>query len=287
MKQSLILVLLFAVLSWGGYLLLNARHTGSQAEDIGSGSDPELTLSSVEVPTITTKTRRESFAKENATVNIEYPFVAIASDPVRAADANALIASYIDDRIARFQEHAQDVPAALREGAIGSDLTLRYHVLLVSPTFLSLRFDSSEYIAGAAHPNNETRIVNYDTERHLLLGTIDLFASSTPAILHLSESARRILKERFHDDGEEYVQTHIIPGSAPTYENFREVGLTPEGLLLIFNPYQVAPYARGTVEVFLPFSDTYEGKAIEDILAPRIMSAREDAKTNFREATPE
>lgn len=287
MKRTLVLALLLAMLSWGGYLLLNARHTGSQAEDIALRPDTELALSSVEVPAITTKIRRESLAQENATINIEYPFVAIASDPVRAADANALIASYVDDRIARFHEHAQDVPPVLREGAVGSDLTLRYHVLLVSPTILSLRFDSSEYIAGAAHPNNETRIVNYDTERHLLLGTIDLFASGTPAMTHLSDSARRILKERFRDDGEEYFQTHIVPGSAPTYENFREVGITPEGLLVIFNPYQVAPYARGTVEVFLPFSDMNEGSTIGEILDPRISSALQDAQTNFREATPE
>lgn len=287
MKRTLVLVLLLGVLSWGGYLLLNTRNAGSQEKDPLLGPDTALTLSSVEVPTITTKTRRESFAKENATVNIEYPFVAIASDPVRAADANALITSYIEDRIARFHEHAQDISPALREGAVGSDLTLRYRVLLASPTILSLRFDSSEYIAGAAHPNNETRILNCDIKRHLLLGTVDLFASSTEALLALSESARRILKERFHDDGEEYIQTHVLPGSAPTHENFREVGLTPEGLLIIFNPYQVAPYARGTVEVFLPFFSASGGTTTKELLDPRIASALQDAKTNFREATPE
>ena len=45
--------------------------------------------------------------------------------------------------------------------------------------------------------------------------------------------------------------TQVIPGTEPTTENFKEVAITKEGLLVIFNPYQIAPYAEGTQDILI------------------------------------
>jgi hypothetical protein len=73
----------------------------------------------------------------------------------------------------------------------------------------------------------------------------------------------------------------IISGTEPTRENFQHISLTQEGLTVNFNPYQIAPYARGNQQVHIPLPH------LENILSPRILEAITLAKTNLVEATPE
>ncbi len=236
----------------------------------------------VEVPVLTEERRQPSDPSRRYSVDITYPRVALVQHPELAKEANAVIDAFVQDAINVFIGNVNDITPPTETNALESDYTMRDHALLLSPTVISLRFDHSEYIAGAAHPDNQTRILNYDIERHLLLATSDLFASSTAALPFLSEYTRNYFKRAIPDSNKDDKYQHmVIPGTAPTHENFEEVAITKNGLLVIFDPYQVAPYARGTIEVPIPESD------LAGMLSPSVERAIKLATTNITEATLE
>ena len=241
----------------------------------------------IEIPLLINKNRKESNPKERYTVDIDYPEVSLANNLQLTKETNDIIEGFVDNTIEKFIKNVQEMYSPLVPESFSSDLTMNWRALLVSPSIISLRFDYSEYVAGAAHPSNETRILNYDLENHILLSTTDLFASSTQALPFLSQFTRAALKTQMSDEPEEIFHTQAIPGTEPRYENFQEIGITKEGLLVVFNPYQVAPYARGTVEVAIPLSDTENNIPVRSLIAPDILKAIKLSTENFKEASEE
>ena len=235
----------------------------------------------VEVPAISDSTIHTTDPVLHYSVDVHYPKLALVGHPDLAKDANAVIESFVHHAVEDFKTNVNEINSPSLPKDMESDYTMRYTALLLSPTIISLRFDYSEYVAGAAHPNNQARVLNYDLKRHLLLSTADLFASTTAALPFLSNYTRVVLKEMISGESKEIFDQQTMPGTLPTHENFQEVALSKKGLLVIFNPYQVAPYARGTILVPIPVSDT------RDVLADAVDEAIRLASSNIIEATQE
>jgi hypothetical protein len=234
----------------------------------------------VEVPSLTDSKVVMSDQAKRYDVEVHFPVVALAQHPEFAKDANAVIRSFASDTIESFVRDIDEMYSPNVPKEFVSDLSVRWSALLLSPTIISIRFDESSYTAGAAHPNSQTRILNYDMEKHLLLQTRDLFASSTLALSFLSSYTREKLRAVLSDQPQELYDSQALPGTEPTTENFSTVGLTKQGLLVVFSPYQVAPYARGTIHIPIPLPD------LTNLLSQRVVKAMEEATTNIVEATP-
>ena len=235
----------------------------------------------VEVPVLSDNKEVFSDPLKKLTMDIHFPKVTLAQHPELAKDANTVILAFIHDNEESFKKDVEDLYSPNIPKSFSSDLTVRWSPLLVSPTIISVRFDISEYVAGSAHPNSRTRIFNYDLERHLLLQTPDLFASSTRALPYLSEYSRKELRTILADESKDMFTSQAVPGTEATNENFQEVGITKTGLLIVFAPYQVAPYARGTIQLPISFA------TITEEISPRIKDAVIMAEANIIEATPE
>ena len=235
-----------------------------------------------EVPILTDDTLAKNDTIEHLSYEVHFPRVLLASDTSLAKEANAVISSFVNDQIDEFKKNVADNSATDTPKDASSEFSMSWRSEMLSPTILSLRFDYSEYIEGAAHPNTASRVLNYDLKRHFLLPTTALFASSTQALPFLSAYVRNNQQKYLSDSGEatEYREM-FVPGTEPTHDNFEEVALTKTGLLIIFNPYQVAPYARGVVQVEVPLADT------ADLISPDVRDAMRMASDNIVEATPE
>ena len=107
----------------------------------------------------------------------------------------------------------------------------------------------------------------------------DLFADAEDGERALGEYARRELVARRSakrplDDAE---LRRLKDGTAPRPENYAVFAIDGEGarpargLVLIFPPYQVAPYADGAVEVAVP------SPVFRDLLRPAYRAAFETA----------
>jgi hypothetical protein len=273
----------------GLFAVLHARkihpNTPQESPTQGAVVEPAHTPL-IEVPVVTTESDTFTDQAKRLTINIQYPKIALAQHPVFAKEANDVIAAFVANIKSDFQKNLEEVSHEVVPNDLTSDLTTRFTPLLLSPTIISIRFDSSEYIAGAAHPNNHVRILNYDFAKHLLLSPPDLFASSTQALPFLSSYSRIALRTLFADMTEAELDLQILQGTEPTHQNFQEVGITKTGLTVLFGPYQVAPYARGVQEVRIPLADMSPPLQTEELISADVREAIRMAKDNIVEAEP-
>ena len=120
-------------------------------------------------------------------------------------------------------------------------------------------YETQEYISyvfynslftGGAHPNNTIYTINYDKTKNKIVTIHDL-VEKNPNLLHLfSRESRRVLqnKKEFQDLN---VSQMLIEGTIPNENNFRNFVFTPNGILLLFEQYQVAPYYMGVFQVYI------------------------------------
>ena len=121
---------------------------------------------------------------------------------------------------------------------------------LLDARVASFRLEGYSYIAPSAHGSTTLRTFTYDlsTGRRLMLA--DLFRPGVDYLGWLShESATQLATRR---DVYDPVQTP--PGLTPTEDHFAHFVLTPAGLDVTFDEYQVGPYAIGTPHVTFPYA---------------------------------
>lgn len=98
-----------------------------------------------------------------------------------------------------------------------------------------------------AHPNAYYRTFTFDTKTGAALTLGDLFSSGT-YLQVLSTAARADLPKIISDHaGGDADLTYINTGTTPNADNFQNWYLDGGNLVLVFAPYQVGPYALGTI----------------------------------------
>lgn len=109
---------------------------------------------------------------------------------------------------------------------------------------------------GGAHGNTWTQAFIFDLATDSLLGPVELLGSQAEFETFAEEVKLQLLElldnEGWVDEG------WVKEGSSPTQENYHSVIPVPDenggiaGYTVFFPPYQVACYACGTIEVFVP-----------------------------------
>jgi hypothetical protein len=128
-----------------------------------------------------------------------------------------------------------------------SSMDVRYEAYLPTDSFLSIWFDIGFYSAGAAHPGSYSWTLNYDLHTGSVLALADLFKPDVPYLETLAAYSKQVLNEK---------GVLLFPdGADPLEENYRNWNATPDGLLITFDEYQVAPYAAGSQQVTVPYSE--------------------------------
>ena len=122
-------------------------------------------------------------------------------------------------------------------------------VLWADPPIVSIVLDFSIYYAGAAHPGHYAMTVVWDAERGRALTTRDLFPATADWEEVVSREAIPILER---DLGDMADPSWIQEGAGPLAENFTRWAVVEQGLIVFFDPYQVAPYAAGPQAVTIP-----------------------------------
>ena len=131
----------------------------------------------------------------------------------------------------------------------GSFLEVAYTLLSQIGDVWSFKFDVHFYSDGAAHPGSYSITLNYDVGQGRELALADLFL---PNSNYLEAIANYCIAELSKQPG---FEGPFADGAQPTVENYRNWNITPEGLLITFDEYQVAPYASGPQKVMVPYSE--------------------------------
>lgn len=166
-----------------------------------------------------------------------------------------------DPRVVAFNQRLYDLVAAevdvYRQGFLenpvtpmtsGSLLDVTYHLHSQAEELWSFKFDFDFYSDGAAHPGLVSTTLNYDLAQGRELALGDLFQPGSDYLGAISTYCIAELgKQPFFDEA-------FTTGADPTIENYRNWNLLPEGLLITFDAYQVAPGAAGPQQVVVPWA---------------------------------
>lgn len=103
---------------------------------------------------------------------------------------------------------------------------------------------------GGAHPNNYIKTIRYEKDNIITID--DLIANDRNILNKLSKISRKILlsKEEFKEDN---IISMALDGTRPTKGNFENFIFTEDGLLVLFDYYQVAPYYLGIQKILIPY----------------------------------
>lgn len=127
----------------------------------------------------------------------------------------------------------------------GSTIWMTHTVTYGTEDLISVLFYVDGYVMGAAHPFHYSHSMNYDTAAVRMLELEDLFRPGTDYLAVLSRYSLDDLERQGVLEWEE--------GAQPQAENFQRWNVTPQGLLISFDEYMVAPYAAGPQEVLIPY----------------------------------
>ena len=180
------------------------------------------------------------------------------SDDPRLAAFNQETSSLVKQAVEAFKQNMADLgPAPI---PATSTFDLRY-ALVSSPGYIySIKFDTEGYVAGAAHPYHLTYTLNYDLEEGKDLSLADLFLPNSGYLEVIANYCTSQLMTR--DIGFDAI---FQQGAAPLPENYKNWNITPDGLMITFDEYQVAPYAAGPQTVVVPYVELI---AIIDLQGP-------------------
>lgn len=278
MRTYAFILITITLLIAGAIMLLSKNDdNGTEAgSDAIVNSETEL----FEVPLLSTSQTRTVFSDRHLTVSLDVPRVHLLKHPELALTANTVIDTFVGEMVNEATSDIAQGDQMRHSEEPATDFVLGWSPLLVSPQIISIRFDYSTYFPGAVHPDYRTRTFNYDLKRQMVLETTDLFASSSLALPFLSTYARHALPQYLETISGKETDEQIMQGTDPTIENFREVGITPNGIVVIFNPSQVTAYARGTIALPIPLADT------NAFVTPTIAKAITQSTENFRAAVP-
>lgn len=157
------------------------------------------------------------------------------------------IENTVDEAIQQFntdyKSFISDFPDAAQqwEALIDGEVTYR------SPEVICIALNS--YLdTGGAHGNTNVRFFNFDPLTGNLLEMDDLISN----IDGLSALIKTQLKSEIKANTTEPLD-HAFIGS--DFKFPESIGYSDEGLIILYNPYEIASYAQGIVEFSIPFED--------------------------------
>lgn len=188
-------------------------------------------------------TREEEIRQETerAVMSVHYPVFGVpALDEDVARWAQEIAASFQSDVSAMepVGEHPRQ-----------SSLEATYAIHAPSSKAVSVTFTVWSYMAGAAHGAVDIRTRSYDMATGMRLELADMFGNVEKALELMAAYVRMDLEKRIGGDTDgEWLRN----GTAPDAENFSSMALTPSGVHIFFQAYQVGPWVIGPQEADVP-----------------------------------
>lgn len=248
MKKIIIICLLILLIT-GGYWLYKNPHKIEEVSD---------SVSEVIAPDFSKKNGLTTIKLQEKTdlveIDVKYPQTGFGSiDDTLSSDINALIEE--------MNILASDSEEFIEDFGIPYSVQSNYEVNRNDDVILSFVVSVYQY-TGGAHGISSTWTYVFDKQKNKLIELEDLFNEETDYLFVLSDMTVRDLKTRDLLDNEEW----LTEGAGAQKANFERFVLTDKEIQFIFDAYQVGPYAAGTQQVSIPFSN------LQDILQTDYLS---------------
>ena len=143
-----------------------------------------------------------------------------------------------------YKTFKNDFPDTAQQWEVFIDGEVTYR----SPQIISIAITS--YLdTGGAHGNTNVRFFNFDPKTGEQYTKKNLLSNAQG----LSEVIEKRLKEDIQSDSDNNVIKDAFFGK--DFHFPETIGYSAEGLIILYNPYEMASYAQGIVEFTIPFSE--------------------------------
>src|SRR5256884_4174283 len=202
------------------------------------------------------KVIKEANKKSHYQIDVVYPQI---EGDTRFDKFNKEVRAMVTKNVAAFKtsETGTETDAGTETPAetLTSTLDSEYEIRLATDDLISIAFSESAYERGAAHPNSNTSVLNYDIRNGKKLALADLFNAKSNYLKAISDYCIKDLKQQAKKDKDSMLSDDMIQsGAAARADNFNAWTITKQGLWITFDPYQVAAYAAGPQQVLVPYS---------------------------------
>jgi hypothetical protein len=169
----------------------------------------------------------------------------VGSDDPRVTAFNQRLAQLVNSELDTWRKSFLENTAP-QMSEMGSFVELTYTQAAQYADVWSFKFDVYFYSDGAAHPGSYSLTINYDLAQGKELALADLFLPNTD---HLGAVSNYCIAEL---SKQPFFEGPFAEGAQPKPENYSRWNITPNGLMITFDAYQVAPYAAGPQVVQIP-----------------------------------
>ncbi|MBA3788967.1 DUF3298 domain-containing protein [Patescibacteria group bacterium] len=186
-------------------------------------------------------------------IDLQYP----SATPIAGSGANAAavntMKTFVQNTSESFKEDGNFSnlsPAQIAQMNGNKESLSSTYKLYRSPATVSYVFTLSSDTLGA-HPNSYFRTFVFDAKSGGGIALSDLFTPGADYLNTLSTLSRTALSSQLGKDSD---STFINPGTTPNDDNFQNFAIDSANLVLLFPPYQVAPYSSGPQTIRIPLS---------------------------------
>ncbi len=203
-----------------------------------------------------TKLISKSFSETNKQklfeITAEYPQLTSDNSAV-AAKVNETVKNAVMKDVNQFRSDMLAMTAEdlkfMKQLGVNNYLELDYAIEFANDNVISISFSESTF-SGGAHPNHNSFTINYDLKNNKEIKLAELFKPNSNYLKTISDYCIQSLKVKLEEMSDD---DQIKEGAGALVKNFKSWNITQKGILINFDPYQVAAYAAGPQEVLIPY----------------------------------
>lgn len=229
LSKTQLIIFIIALGLLGGFLFFGSKTT-----------TPKQDLAVEQAVWPSREVEKIPFAEETEYLTITAQYPKTASDAI-----TTYFKSFTDEQVAQFKQDTSWVETA-GEYAPSAKLSLDIsYTEAWSKTVHTYIFSVNLY-TGGAHGMQVRKTFAFNQQGQLLTIS-NLFSNGLDGLASFSKLVQAELLKR---EGVE--KDWVRDGASPKEENYKSFVVTDEGITVLFDPYQVAPYAFGTVDITIP-----------------------------------
>lgn len=135
----------------------------------------------------------------------------------------------------------------------------KMHVMVHSHNLISLQYDENTF-SGGAHPNHVVYFKNIALPATREISYSSIWKEGSEE--QLSQLCEQNFRKQLHVPDSLSLKEAGYLFDEDKFKLTENVGITPDGCIFLYNPYEIAPLAMGPVKVFVPFVQ------VKDLLNP-------------------
>jgi len=164
--------------------------------------------------------------------------------------SDTLEVTSVEEAITSFTNGYEELKRVYPKEAIDWEARIEAEVSFENNKIISIQMDSYLF-TGGAHGYASTQFLNFDKEKGIEIDTDAFFKD----LLEFRNYAETKFRKQEKIPNEAPINSTGFMFEQDTFYLPENIGLTPKGIVLLYNQYEVASYADGQIELLISYKE--------------------------------